>query len=122
MPLDQTAQEAVQRRFAKAELQAVYVMRHRVIAQLESSRDFPAGAVRHQEGRDVVLLGARRWRSAVERAEHHLSRGERYDEDTASPVATGDLTHDGTPIAPHVGAAEAAGRGDHRPVEALAHG
>src|SRR6266446_3229044 len=41
---------------------------------------------------------------------------------TASPVATGDLTHDGTPITPHVGAAEAAGRGDHRPVEALAHG
>ncbi len=57
-----------------------------------------------------------------ERAEHHLSRGERYDEDTASPVATGDLTHHGTPIAPHVGAAEAARRRDHRPVEALAHG
>src|SRR5206468_8950509 len=41
---------------------------------------------------------------------------------TASPVATGDLTHDETPITPHVGAAEAAGRGDHGPVEALAHG
>src|SRR5207245_3048291 len=47
--------QAVQRRLAEAELQALDVMPHRVIAQLESSRDFPAGAVCHQEGQDVAL-------------------------------------------------------------------